>query len=239
MEQARILENYLEVKRRIAFAAETAGRDPAAIKIVVVTKGHPLEVIREAFASGIRIFGENYVDEGVAKLQALQLPGVEWHMIGHVQSRKARTVCKFFDSLHSLDSEKLARRLDSFSAELDRKMPVFLECNVSGEASKFGLPAWNESGWESLIPLIRSITGSSNLRMQGLMTMAPYSIDPEDSRPYFQRLREFSQFLERRIPDARFDELSMGMSGDFEAAVEEGATIVRIGTAILGSRPTF
>jgi len=239
VEQASILENYLEIKRRIAFAAESAGRDPAAIKVVVVTKGHPPETIQEAFSAGARIFGENYVEEGVAKLQALELTGVDWHMIGHVQSRKARQVCQYFDTLHSLDSEKLARRLDGFCAEIDRILPVFLECNVSGEASKFGLPVWDEQGWENLIPVIRSITGCSKLHVRGLMTMAPYSLDPEDSRLHFRRLREFSQYLERSIPDAKFDELSMGMSGDFETAIAEGATIVRIGTAILGSRPNI
>ncbi|OGO30458.1 MAG: YggS family pyridoxal phosphate enzyme [Chloroflexi bacterium RBG_16_54_18] len=239
MEKTRILENYQAVRKRIAFAAEAAGRDSAAIKIVVVTKGHPLEVVQEAFVAGARLFGENYVEEGVAKIESLKLSGVEWHMIGHVQSRKARQVCQYFDTLHSLDSEKLARRLDSFSAEIDRKPTAFLECNVSGEVSKFGLPAWDEQGWESLIPLIRSITGYSNLHVQGLMTMAPYSSNPEDSRPFFHRLRKFSQFLEHSISDARFDDLSMGMSGDFEAAIAEGATIVRIGTAIFGSRPTY
>jgi len=237
MERASILENYLEIKRRIAFAAEAAGRDPAGIKVVVVTKGHPPEAVQEAFEAGARIFGENYIEEGVAKLQSLQLPGVDWHMIGHVQSRKARQVCQYFDSLHSLDSEKLARRLDGFCADYDRRLPVFLECNVSGEASKFGLPAWNEQDWESLVPTIRSITGCLKLHVRGLMTMAPYSLDPEDSRPYFQKLRELSQFLKRSIPDSRFDELSMGMSGDFEIAITEGATIIRIGTAILGPRP--
>lgn len=239
MDRSRILKNYLEIKHRIAFAAESAGRNPAAIKVVVVTKGQPPETVQEAFAAGARIFGENYVEEGVAKIHALQMTGVEWHMIGHVQSRKARQVCQYFDTLHSLDSEKLARRLDSFCSEIDRVLPVFLECNVSGEASKFGLPAWDEQGWENLIPVIRSIIGCSQLHVRGLMTMAPYSPDPEDSRPYFRRLREFSQYLERSIPDARFDELSMGMSGDFEAAITEGATIVRIGTAILGSRPNI
>ena len=239
MEQARILENYLEIKRRIAIAAESIGRDPAAIKVVVVTKGHPPEAVQEAFAAGARIFGENYVEEGVVKIQALQLTGVDWHMLGHVQSRKARQVCQYYDTLHSLDSEKLARRLNGFCAEIDRLLPVFLECNVSGEASKFGLPAWDEQDWASLIPIIRSITGCSKLHVRGLMTMAPYSLDPEDSRPHFRRLRKFSQFLGRSIPDARFDELSMGMSGDYETAITEGATIVRIGTAILGSRPNI
>lgn len=157
-------------------------------------------------------------------------------MIGHVQSRKARQVCEYFTCMHSLDSEKLARRLDNFSSINRRRLPALLECNMSGEVTKFGFPAHAEANWESLVPPIRLISSFPNIQVCGLMTMAPYSTDSETARPVFRKLREFSLFLKDRIPEAGFDELSMGMSADFEVAVEEGATIVRIGTAILGSR---
>lgn len=237
MEKAHIEENYLEVKSRLAWAAAAAGRDPAAIKIVVVSKGHPLEVIQRAYEAGIRTFGENYVEEGLGKLQALHASQAEWHMIGHVQSRKARLVSEYFDWVHSLDSVKLAKRLDSFSGMFGRRLPALLECNMSGEQTKFGFPAFDERNWDALLPELHSIVASANLNVRGLMTMAPYSTDPEQARPCFRRLRDFSLYLSQRIPQATFDELSMGMSGDYMVAVEEGATIVRIGTAILGSRP--
>ena len=148
--------NYSRVLEQIESAAQSAGRDPTAIRLVVVTKGHPVEMVQQAVAAGIRLLGENYVDEAVEKIQALADAGItgaselEWHMIGHVQSRKARPVCEHFAYLHALDSFKLAERLDRFAAELGRKLPVLLECNVSGEQTKFGYPVWHEDGWQEL-----------------------------------------------------------------------------------------
>jgi hypothetical protein len=236
--QADILTNYRHVLKQIEAAAVSVGRDSQSVKLVVVTKGHPLESVRQALSAGIRVFGENYAEEGVAKkLACAGVAGVEWHMIGHVQSRKARLVCQHFDWLHSLDSFKLALRLDRFAAELGRKIPLLLECNVSGEETKFGWPAWDEAQWGALLPEIAQLAGLANLELRGLMTMAPFFEQPEPARPYFRRLRCLQEFLTRHLPQARWDELSMGMSGDFTVAIQEGATIVRIGTAIMGHRP--
>jgi pyridoxal phosphate enzyme (YggS family) len=158
-------------------------------------------------------------------------------MIGHIQSRKARLVSENFDWIHSLDSLKLARRLDQFAAEASRRIPVLLECNVSGEGSKSGWEAWREEDWPKLLPELEAVAAYEHLEVHGLMTMAPYLADPEKARPYFNRLRRLQAFLTAQLPQANWHELSMGMSDDFEIAIQEGATIVRIGTAILGPRP--
>ncbi len=157
-------------------------------------------------------------------------------MIGHVQSRKARPVAELFDYLHSLDSLKLARRLDASCGEFGRRLPVLLECNVSGEETKFGYPAWQEDRWDALLPEINEIASLPNLELRGLMTMAPYLDNPEQARPYFSRLRRLRDFLQSRVAGASLSELSMGMSADYQVAIEEGATWVRIGTAIFGPR---
>lgn len=236
--QPAILANYRRVLQQIEAAAGLVGRDPQSVKLVVVTKGHPVESVLDALDAGITVFGENYAEEGVAKkLACAATAEAEWHMIGHVQSRKARLVCQHFDWLHSLDSLKLAQRLDRFANELGRRMPLLLECNVSGEQTKFGWPAWDEDCWEALLPDFAQIAELENLELRGLMTMAPFFNEPEPARPYFQRLRRLKEFLTRCLPQVGWDELSMGMSGDFTVAIQEGATIVRIGTAIMGPRP--
>ena len=233
-----IQDNLHRVRERIAQAARAAGRDPDGVRLVVVTKGHPFEAVQQAIAAGAELLGENYVEEGVGKQQACGgAAPVQWHMIGHVQSRKARLVCEHFDCLHSLDSLKLARRLDSFAGELGRRLPVLLECNVSGEATKFGWNAWQSDTWPELLPALAEVTALPNLSVCGLMTMAPFLEAPEQARPYFRRLRCLQEFLASRLTQVDWVELSMGMSGDFEAAIQEGATLVRIGTAIMGPRP--
>ena len=236
--QPSILDNYHRVLQQIGEAAGSVGRDPQTIKLVVVTKGHPVESVQRALDAGMRIFGENYAEEGVSKkLACAGTAGIEWHMIGHIQSRKARLVAQHFDWLHSLDSLKLALRLDRFAAELGRKIQLLLECNVSGEQTKFGWPAWDEASWEALLPEVAQIAGLKNLELRGLMTMAPFFDEPEPARPYFQRLRRLQEFFTHHLPQARWQELSMGMSSDFTVAIQEGATITRIGTAIMGPRP--
>lgn len=203
----------------------------------MVTKGHPLETVQQAIDAGLTVFGENYPEEGAAKQQACAGIGpIEWHMIGHVQSRKAGLVCQHFTSLHSLDSFKLAVRLDRYASELKRRLPVLLECNVSGEESKFGFGAWDESAWPALLPELEQIAAMPALQLQGLMTVAPFADNPEAARPYFRRLRALRDFLTHQLPQADWSQLSMGMSGDFGVAIQEGATLVRIGTAILGPR---
>jgi pyridoxal phosphate enzyme (YggS family) len=185
----------------------------------------------------VRILGENYPEEGVMKIQSLSAQsGVEWHMIGHVQSRKARLVADHFALLHSLDSLKLAQRLDRFAEEANRTLPVLLEFNVGGEESKSGWNASNESTWETFLPEIQSLLDLPHLRVHGLMTMPPLETDPEDARRFFQRLRLIRDHLARQFPQADWHELSMGTSADYAVAVEEGATLVRVGTAIVGVR---
>lgn len=232
-----IRQNYRQVLEQIHQIARANGRDPQTIRLVVVTKGHPIERIEQAILAGAQVLGENYLEEALPKLQALQeYPGLEWRMIGHVQSRKAEGVSRYFDSVDSVDSLKLALRLDRFAREAGRILPVLLECNVSGEESKFGWPAWDEAGWDAFAGEVAQVIGLSNLRVDGLMTMPPFSADAECSRPYFQRLGRLQIFLQGYFPELEWRELSMGMSQDYPIAIQEGATQVRIGTAIMGPR---
>lgn len=234
----QIRDRYQYVLERIAKSARASNRDPDEIGLVVVTKAQPLKVVRAALQAGIHLFGENYPDESVNKILAIGPEiGVEWHMIGHLQSRKARLVIEHFDLLQSLDSLKLARRLDRIAGEAGRILPVMLEFNVGGEESKFGWAAANETSWSLLFPDIEAILGLSNLEIRGLMTMPPLETNPEDARIYFRTLRLLRERLARRFPQADWHALSMGTSADYEVAVQEGATLVRIGTAILGHRP--
>lgn len=234
----QIRESYQHTLERITLAAQASSRDPEAVRLVVVTKAQPLEVVQAAFQAGVRLFGENYPEESVSKILSFELEsGVEWHMIGHVQSRKARLVIEHFDLLQSLDSLKLANRLNRMAADKGRILPVMLEFNVGGEESKFGWPAMHETDWPALYPVIDSILGLENLEIRGLMTMPPLETDPEDARTYFRTLRLLRDNLAARYPRVDWRELSMGTSADYEVAVQEGATLVRIGRAILGSRP--
>ena len=232
-----IRENYQYTLDQIASAVRKSGRDPGEVRLVVVTKSQALDVVQAAIEAGVRILGENYPEEAVQKIQSLAgQSGVEWHMIGHVQSRKARLVADHFALLHSLDSLKLARRLDRFAAEGNRVLPVLLEFNVGGEESKAGWDASDESQWEALFPDVSSILELPNLQVQGLMTMPPLETDLEDSRRFFQRLRQLRDRLASQFPRTIWRELSMGTSADYPVAVEEGATLVRVGTAIVGAR---
>lgn len=224
--------------QQIELAAQKSGRSAQSVRLVVVTKTHPVELIEAAVAAGAKYLGENYPDEALPKIEALRGKGeVQWHMIGHVQSRKAESVCTHFDYIHSLDSLKLAQRYDRFALGAQRKLPVLLQFNVSGEESKSGWPAWQESQWQALLPMIEEIVTLPNLRVQGVMTMPPFTENPEEVRPYFRRLVQLRDFLAAHFQRASWDELSMGMSGDYEVAIQEGATWVRIGTAVLGPRP--
>lgn len=233
-----ILRARLEkIRAEIDSAARQAGRAPETIRLMVVTKTHPAETVAAALAAGARLLGENYAEEAVQKITALNAPQAEWHMIGHVQSRKADLVARHFQAMQSLDSLRLATRLQRFAAEAGRILPVFLECNVSGEASKFGYPAQTASERDLLFREVEQILLLPNLRLCGLMTMPPFSSDPQRARPYFARLRELAEALHARFPQADWRELSMGTSADFPAAVLEGASLVRVGTAILGARP--
>lgn len=233
-----IRERYLRTLDRISAAARANGRASESVRLVVVTKAQPLSVVEAVVEAGVHILGENYPEEAVKKILALGHDNeVEWHMIGHVQSRKAGMVVEHFALLHSLDGYKLASRLDRFAAQVGRRLPVLLEFNVSGEESKYGWPAWQEERWPELLPDISGIINLSNLELRGLMTMPPFAETGEPSRPFFIRLRRLRDFLAGNFPDTSWQELSIGTSVDFEVAVQEGATLVRIGTAIVGSRP--
>ena len=234
-----IIEQRLEqIKKRISQAALSCGRSAGEISLVVVSKSQPAEVIEAAFSAGVRQFGENYPEETLAKIPQLRNRAeIEWHMIGHLQSRKARIVIENFHKLHSLDSLSLAEKLDRLLAESGKKLPCLLEFNVGGEASKYGWPAWDENQWQILIPEISKVLGLAHLQISGLMTMPPLSEEVEKSRQYFKKLCALQGFLSAAFPEAHFTELSMGTSDDFEIAIEEGSTIVRVGRAILGTRP--
>jgi pyridoxal phosphate enzyme (YggS family) len=233
-----IQKNLQAVQSRIAAAARAAGRDLNDVRLVVVTKGHPAQAIQNLHDLGVRDIGESYAQEGYAKRLALSaLAGLKWHMIGHVQSRKADQVAATFDKLHSLDSVKLSRRLDRFVGEASGSLPVLLECNVSGEASKYGFPASTEKDRAALYTEVEQIVELPRLRIQGLMTIAPFAKSADEAKPHFARLRELREQLKLRFDQTDWTQLSMGMSDDYEAAIAEGATLLRIGTAILGSRP--
>ena len=234
---AGIRERYVKTLDRINAVATRSGREAGNVRLVVVTKSQPLEVVRAAITAGASQLGENYPEEAVKKISVLRGSFVEWHMIGHVQGRKSALVASHFSLLHSLDSLKLAGRLSKDLVESGKTMPVLLEVNVSGEGSKFGFPGWNEQTWTDLLPIFKQIIELPGLVVRGLMTMPPFFTDPDDARPYFQRLKRFQIILNDRMPQAEWSELSMGTSVDFVTAVEEGATIVRIGQAILGPRP--
>ena len=232
-----IRERFLFTMDRIASAARTAARPAESVKLVVVTKAQPLDVTQAAIEAGVKILGENYPEEGVTKIQSLpENSAVEWHMIGHVQSRKAALVARYFNFMHSLDSVKLARKLNGFCEQEARALPVLLEFNVGEEETKGGWPALDEARWSELLDEVSTVMALKNLEVRGLMTMPPLGETAEFSRPFFQRLRRLQDFLTTQFPQSAWTELSMGTSADYEVAVEEGATLVRVGTAIVGER---
>ncbi len=210
---SEIKERIEQVNYRIDRAAQLAGRSGKDVSLVVVTKGQPVEIIRAAIQAGARFLGENYPEETVPKIQALgAVEGVSWHMIGHLQSRKTGLVVMHFDVFQSLDSLRLASRLDQQLRTANRVLPVMLEFNVSGEESKYGWQAWDEKSWPQLLLEIEGVLALPNLSVQGLMTMPPYSLDPQKNRPYFARLRKLRDFLAAHFPQSPFRDLSMGTS---------------------------
>jgi len=238
----RIGENLRQVQARIAEAAARAGRDPSEALLVGISKTHGIEVIQAAYEAGLRHFGENRVYEAEGKIREARtlLPAdVVWHMVGHIQSRKARDAAPLFDWIHSVDRLKIARRLSDAATE-GRPVRALLQVNISGEESKFGfdLSRWpeDEAQAEHFFAEVEQILALPGLEVQGLMTLAPYTDEPETVRPVFRRLRELRDVLRERFPGVEWPHLSMGMSGDYEVAVEEGATMVRVGTAIFGPR---
>jgi hypothetical protein len=227
--------NIAEVQQRIADASRRVSCQPQDVVLMAVSKTHAAERIREAYAGGIRVFGENRVQEFAGKAGSLlDLAGAEWHMIGHLQSNKATKAAELFRAVDSLDSLKLADRLNAAAENENKKIPVLIEMNVGGEKSKSGLAL----GSPDLEDLLLGAPRFGALEFRGLMTVPPFSDDAEAARPYFRSLREIRDTIARRkLPGISMDVLSMGMSHDFEVAIEEGSTCVRVGTAIFGERP--
>ena len=227
-----IVRRREEILAAIARAAANAGRHPGDVTLMAVTKTHPAETVALAARAGIVRFGENRVQEGAAKIAAVsaEFPGLEWRLIGPLQSNKARTALQWFGVVETLDRERLAARLEAMLAETGETLSVLLEVNLGGEASKAGVAP------DGLDRLCEAALRCSHLEVRGLMTVPPYDDDPEKSRPYFRRLANLRDGLSRRF-GRPFPELSMGMSHDFAVAVEEGATEVRVGTALFGPRP--
>jgi pyridoxal phosphate enzyme (YggS family) len=230
-----VARNIASVREQLDVAARRVGRNPHEITLMAVTKTVSPDRIREAYDAGIRAFGENRVQEFAAKVGALRdLASAEWHMIGHLQSNKSSKAAELFGHVDSVDSVRLAERLNAAASQLGKKLPVLIEINIGGEQAKDGAPP----GSPELENLLLTAPALSSLEFRGLMTVPPYHDDPEQSRPYFRRMRElFKQIAERKSPGIQMDVLSVGMSHDFEVAIEEGATCVRIGTAIFGERP--
>jgi PLP dependent protein len=234
---ARIKTNLEIVQNKIQESSHSVGRDPKTVKLVVVTKGQPVEILRAALAAGIERIGENYPDEAEVKIKTLGQVNAEFHMIGHLQSRKSKLVCEHFQWMHSLDSLKLADKLNRVLIEQKKRMPVLLEFNVGSEASKYGWQADDQKLWENLIPIVEKIKSFPNLEVRGLMSMPPLGVTPEKSRVYFKKLRDLRDYFEKNIQGLLLEELSMGTSYDYPLAILEGATFIRIGEAILGQRP--
>ena len=219
------------VRERIDAAARRAGRDSGAVRLVAVSKTVDPERIRQAVEAGIQVLGENYIQEAQKKIEALEAK-ISWHFIGHLQKNKAKYAIRLFDLIHSVDSFALAEELHRAAEKQGKVQEVLLQADLSGEETKFGAPEGE------MIRMAEQISGLRGVSVKGLMTMPPFSDDPEDSRPYFQKLRALRDRLARmKIPGLLPEELSMGMSGDFEVAIEEGATLIRVGTAIFGPRP--
>ncbi|MBN1255173.1 MAG: YggS family pyridoxal phosphate-dependent enzyme [Deltaproteobacteria bacterium] len=223
-----IEENLLRVKEKIEAAAKKARRDPSRIKLIAVTKTMAVEKIQKAIQAGATIFGENYIQEASQKIEEIGHAGIQWHFIGHLQTNKAKYAVKLFDVIHSVDSIKVAAELNSRAAAIGKVMNCLIEVNLSQEESKFGISQ------ERTPELASEMNELKNISLQGLMTMPPYFDDPELARPYFIALRKLQKkIVQDGIP---LPELSMGMSTDFEVAIEEGATMVRVGRAIFGER---
>ncbi len=225
-----IADNLRTVMDRIASAARRAGREPSSVRLVVVTKTVDAGRIREAVRAGALILGENRVQEAKEKIEQLGAIA-SWHLIGHLQTNKAKYAVKLFDLIHSVDNRELAKEIDRQAKKTRKVQNVLIEVNIAGEQSKAGVAI------KEAPALARELSELKNVSIQGLMTVPPFSDNPEDSRPYFRVLRELAEGISREgISNVSMKELSMGMSGDYEVAVEEGATMVRVGTAIFGER---
>ena len=229
-----IAENIARVQQRIAIASERAARNPSEITLMAVSKSFPAEEIREVYAAGVRVFGENKVQEFFTKAPALRdLSSAEWHFIGHLQTNKAAKATELFDAVDSVDSVRTAEKLNALAESAGKTLPILIEMNIGGEKAKSGVAPESDALEQMLLGASRW----GNLKIRGLMTVPPYAEDPEGSRRYFRELRQLRDSIAaRHLPQIDMAVLSMGMSHDFEVAIEEGATCVRVGTAIFGDR---
>ena len=225
-----VRERIEQVRRRIAEAAGRSGRDPNDVQLVAVTKSVAVYQIREALDAGLKVFGENRIQEAKGKVALLSSPSIQWHLVGHLQTNKSKLAVELFELIHSLDSVKLAACMDRHGAALRKQVRALIEVNLEGESDKSGL---HES---ELLPLLQACRAYAHLTIEGLMAIPPFHRNPQDVRPYFRRLRLLRDRAADTHPDYRLRHLSMGMSNDFEVAIDEGATLVRIGTAIFGNR---
>ena len=226
-----IADRLAEVRGRIAAAARSAGRDPSSIRLVAVSKTFPIDAIREAYAAGQCEFGENRVQEALEKIAACGDLEIRWHLLGHLQTNKAKKAAPAFSTIHSVDSVELLQKIDAAAADTGRAPELLIQVDLAGEATKFGVPPAD-------VPrLFDAAFRCHTVRVAGLMTLPPIPESPADARPWFRQLRELrDEWRAAGVPPSMLAELSMGMSGDFEVAIEEGSTMVRIGTAIFGSR---
>ena len=226
-----IAENIAQVRERMEGAARQAGRSPGKVRLVAVSKTVDLARIRQAIAAGVDSLGENYVQEAQKKIEALGHE-VAWHFIGHLQTNKAKVAVRLFDFVHSVDGLKLAEELSRVALQQGKVLPILLQINLSREESKFG------TSEAEVFHLLEQMSRLQGISVKGLMTMPPFFENPEESRPYFRALKKLAESVaQEKIPGILLEELSMGMSNDFEVAIEEGATLVRVGTAIFGPRP--
>ncbi|PID41005.1 MAG: YggS family pyridoxal phosphate-dependent enzyme [Proteobacteria bacterium] len=224
-------ENLERIHQRIVAAAEACGRDPHSVRLVAVSKTMSVERVAQAIDDGATILGENYIQESREKFDALYDRPVQWHFIGHLQSNKAKYAVRMFDLIHSVDSLKLAKALDKEARKHDKVQDILIQVNISREETKSGIDT------DEAVELVAQAGGLENIRVKGLMTMPPFFDAPEQARPFFNRLAQLRDHISgKHIPGVCMDELSMGMTGDFEVAIAEGATLVRIGTAIFGAR---
>ena len=232
-----IAENIAEVQERIAAAAKIAGRNREEITLIAVSKTFSPEVIHEAYAAGLRVFGENRVQEFASKVEALRdLHDAEWHMIGHLQTNKAAKAAELFDAVDSVDSSRMAEKLNASAESAKKTLSVLIEINVGGEQAKSGVAPESDE----LEKILEGAPRWEGLQIRGFMTIPPYSADSRRARPYFQELRKIRDSIAaRKFPCIGTEVLSMGMSHDFEVAIEEGATCVRVGTAIFGERTKY
>ena len=225
--KAQLDQLHLRIRR----AAQLCGRDPESVRLVAVTKTVPAERVRQAVAAGVRILGENYIQEARPKIESLAPLPAAWHFIGHLQTNKAKYAVRLFDLIHTVDSLKLARELNREAGKIEKIQEILLQVNIAQETTKSGVSA------TGALELFDAIQPLAHLRVKGLMTMPPYFDAPERVRPFFRELRKLLERVNTRLEPANaLGQLSMGMSGDFEAAIQEGATLIRVGTAIFGAR---